>query len=190
MTQVLTAGWPDRLLNLADWESLPLDEAHHVECSEGVLVVTPKPLPRHQRAMVRLTHAVDRQLPAGLAALAEVEVILPGPPLTIRAPDVLVTSTAVVTANPARLQATDALLAVEISSEGSRRTDRVTKMSEYAEAGIPEYWIVDLDDPVSLACHRLDSRGGYQPHSAHEGAAGLPLRGVPVHIDLDNLVVS
>ena len=34
-------------------------------------------------------------------------------------------------------------LAVEIISEGSVKRDRETKLAEYAQAGIPEYWIVD-----------------------------------------------
>lgn len=70
---VATTGWPDRLLALDDWDSLPADEWHHVECSEGVLVVTPKPLPRHQRAMVRLADSLDRQLPADHVALVDVD---------------------------------------------------------------------------------------------------------------------
>jgi Uma2 family endonuclease len=44
----------------------------------------------------------------------------------------------------------------------SYRTDHVIKRDEYADAGIPYYWIVDLDDPVTLtACH-LAGEFGYQ----------------------------
>ena len=35
------------------------------------------------------------------------------------------------------------MLAAEIVSPGSRGTDYVMKMHEYAKAGIPHYWIVD-----------------------------------------------
>lgn len=76
MTQVVTTGWPDRLLTLEDWQSLPADELHHVECSEGVLIVTPKPFPRHQRALVRLAHDLDAQLPEHLSTVGDVEVLL------------------------------------------------------------------------------------------------------------------
>jgi Uma2 family endonuclease len=34
-------------------------------------------------------------------------------------------------------------LVVEVISESNRRHDVVTKMSDYAQASIPEYWIVD-----------------------------------------------
>lgn len=40
--------------------------------------------------------------------------------------------------------AADALLAVEVLSPGTRRVDLVMIRSEYADAGIPHYWIVDL----------------------------------------------
>lgn len=50
----------------------------------------------------------------------------------------------------------------EIVSIGSRRTDHVIKRGEYAEAGIPHYWSIDLDRPVTLlACH-LAGEFGYQ----------------------------
>lgn len=34
-------------------------------------------------------------------------------------------------------------LVIEVLSESNRKTDLETKRTEYAEAGIPEYWIVD-----------------------------------------------
>src|SRR5262249_39730402 len=36
-------------------------------------------------------------------------------------------------------------LVVEVHSPGTRRLDRVIKKREYAQAGIPEYWMVDLE---------------------------------------------
>ena len=32
---------------------------------------------------------------------------------------------------------------MEVTSSGTRRTDRVEKLVEYAQAGVQEYWIVD-----------------------------------------------
>ncbi|WP_308431690.1 Uma2 family endonuclease [Amycolatopsis acidiphila] len=52
------------------------------------------------------------------------------------------------------IKAADVLIVVEIVSPGSHRMDTVVKHGEYADAGIPYYWIVDLDEPLSLvACH-------------------------------------
>jgi hypothetical protein len=61
--------------------------------------------------------------------------------------------------------ASDLLLVAEVVSprSGSERTDRVQKVGEYAKAGIPLYWIIELDpDPkvtvLSLARTRTSSR--------------------------------
>lgn len=35
----------------------------------------------------------------------------------------------------------------EVISPGSREIDEVTKLEEYARAGIPEYWLLDPDSP-------------------------------------------
>ncbi|MGH3902748.1 MAG: Uma2 family endonuclease [Pseudonocardiaceae bacterium] len=61
-------------------------------------------------------------------------------------------------ANPCRLEAADVLAAVEIISPGTGTTHRVTKRYEYADAGIPHYWLVDLDEPVTLTAYTLVDR--------------------------------
>ena len=58
------------------------------------------------------------------------------------------------------LTAADVLLAVEILSPGSRRTDRVIKRAEYAATGILHYWIVDLDGPSAEVLTLVD--GAYE----------------------------
>lgn len=66
-------------------------------------------------------------------------------------------------------RANEVLVVVEIVSPGSKRTDYVTKHDEYADAGIPFSWIVDLGDPVSLvACHQAGELG-YQDAPAVTG---------------------
>jgi len=100
---------------------------------------------------------------------------------------VVVTTNAIVRANPSRLVAADVSLAVEVMSGGSRRTDRVTKLSEYAEAGIADYWIVDLEDPVSLAHHRLGSNHTYQHVGTYQRQADVTYSGDTMHLDLDSL---
>ncbi|WP_425315232.1 Uma2 family endonuclease [Tsukamurella pseudospumae] len=46
--------------------------------------------------------------------------------------------------------ADEVIIVVEILAPGTRLLDRVTKRSEYATAGIPHYWIVDLDAGPSI----------------------------------------
>ena len=83
-------------------------------------------------------------------------------------------------------RAENALLVVEVMSPGSGIIDWVRKMSEYADAGIPHYWIVDLDDPISLvACH-LDGELGYIDGGAVTGVFDTT-EPFPVRLDLGAL---
>lgn len=66
-------------------------------------------------------------------------------PAIVRVPDLVV---AKIGAADSRLSASDVLLAVEIISPGSRNVDLHLKPFEYAEGGIPHYWLVDLDPPA------------------------------------------
>jgi len=71
---------------------------------------------------------------------------------------------------PTRVSAADVVLVVEIVSPGSRGTDHVMKLHEYAKAGIENYWIVDADalaDDQFLA-YRLDG-GSYRRVAALVG---------------------
>ena len=54
------------------------------------------------------------------------------------------------------------LLVAEVVSprSGSERTDRVQKVREYAQAGIPTYWIVELDPELRSGAHE---RAGLTP---------------------------
>ncbi|WP_459721002.1 Uma2 family endonuclease [Actinophytocola sp. KF-1] len=143
--------WPDHLLTLEEWDALPEDTSRHYELAEGVLVVAPRPAPHHQRAAGNLMVDLNRQLPPTLAATQDVEVVVESSfPATVRAPDVLVVSESLFRRNPPRVDAAEVLLAVEIISPGTRRTDRVLKAAEYAAAGIPHYWVIDLTEPASI----------------------------------------
>ncbi|HEY3472734.1 MAG TPA: Uma2 family endonuclease [Amycolatopsis sp.] len=178
--------WPHHLLSLEDWIDLPETPEHQVEVVEGVLVVAPRPLPFHQSAVTRLSYLINEQLPDELWALSEVEVVVAEAPLTVRAPDVVVAPTDLVETNPARMAAREARLVIEVLSEGSKRTDRVMKHSEYAEAGIEHYWIVDLDPPVSLITYRLVEED-YEDFGEFSGVAELEFAGSGLVIDLDAL---
>jgi len=179
-------NWPHRYLTFEDWAALPEFPGHQVEVVEGVLVASPRPVSFHLLAVTRLAYLINEQLPDSLMALAEAELLISERPVTVRSPDVLVTSTELVETNPARYQADELRLVVEVLSEGSRRTDRVTKFSEYAEAGIERYWIVDLDPPVSLITYGLIEED-YEDFGEQTGLAELEIAGTAVTIDLNAL---
>lgn len=181
------ASWPNHLLTLAEWNALPEDTSRRYELVEGVLLVVPRPAPLHQRVMVRIAAELDRQLPEDLTALADVEVeIDAGYPATVRAPDVVVVPTLRAQQNPARLAAVDVLVAIEIVSPGTGRTDRVTKLTEYADAGIPHYWLVELYPRVTLTAYTLIA-GDYEYVA---GGSSIITITAPftVKLDLDALI--
>jgi Uma2 family endonuclease len=187
-------GPPVRPLTVAEYAALPEDGEIRYELEEGLLVMSPSPVLRHQRALYRLATLLEPQMPDGTEFILDTDLDLqlvePHRPGFVRRPDlVVVMAEAVAKAEHegTLLQARDALLVVEIISPGSRRRDTVTKHGEYADAGIPHYWIVDLDDrPSLIACHRA-GEFGY--------ADAPPVTGTfttedpfPVRLDLDRLV--
>lgn len=185
---------PLRPLSLAEYLAIGEVEPGHTELVEGSIVVSPSPSPRHGRAQSRLVARLTEQLGGGLEALPELDVDLalsgPDGPGWSRRPDIVVASRAAfdqVDREGGILAATDVVLAVEIVSPESRRTDHVTKRGEYADAGIGHYWIVDLTDPVTLlACH-LAGEFGYADGGVVTGrhTADAPF---PVELDLDALL--
>jgi Uma2 family endonuclease len=176
-----SAAWPDHLLTLAEWEAMPADTTHRLELVEGLLLVAPSPVGNHQHTMVEFVHAMNRQLPAaGLFAMGDVEVVIKADfPPTVRVPDLIVVPQPVAKPNPPRYQAADVLLALEIMSPGSGAVDRVHKFAEYAEAGIADYWIVDLNPPLSVTGYHLvdgDYELNFETSRVIEVGSPAPLR--------------
>jgi Uma2 family endonuclease len=185
--------WPHRLLTVAEY--LELGETDfRTELVEGQLMMAPRPAPRHMEASHVLLTAIRAALPLGYRALQEIDLDLqlapPDKPGFVRAPDLTVASAEAmrqVDDHGGVVRASDVLLVAEIISPGSGRMDRRTKRDEYADAGIPHYWIVDLSDPVSvLACHLADELG-YADDGEVTGTfyAAEPF---PFELDLSSLI--
>jgi Uma2 family endonuclease len=72
----------------------------------------------------------------------------------------------------------------EIISPGDREIDEVTKVVEYARAGIPEYWLLDPENST-IRIHTLDG-GAYAlsvTASAGQGARATTITGFEVAVD-------
>jgi Uma2 family endonuclease len=186
---------PQRLpLTVADYVALGEDpDGVRYELQEGALVMAASPIPEHQRCILRLGSRLEAALPADLDVFPDVDIDLelaaPNRAGTVRRPDL-----AVVTRGGFErrrrdggvLRASEVVLAVEIVSPGSERTDHTVKRLEYADAGIPHYWIVDLDNPISLvACH-LGGELGYVDGGAVTGIFSTT-EPFPVRLDLGAL---
>jgi len=184
---------PGRLLTIGDYAALPEDDQHRWELLEGSLLMSPSPTPDQMIASGALPYQLRGQLPDDLIPVQDVDldlVLAPADqPGTARRPDLVVVRRSEVDRvrrDGGLLRASEVLLVVEIISPGSRRTDLIIKRGEYADAGIPHYWIIELDEPVSLVPCHLAAGFGYQDPGASTGSydADEPF---PVRINLDAL---
>lgn len=181
-------GWPYDLMTLAEFEALSEDNSRQYELQDGVLVISPLQEAFHQRARLRVANALDQQLPPIWDVVHAVEVVTRSDfPACVRVPDVVVVAEGIIDTNPARFAADQVLIAVEILSAGSRTTDTVVKPVEYAEAGIPYYWTVDLGEPVSVTAYRLGDNGQYAKDPAVTGVFTV-VDPFPLSLDLTELM--
>lgn len=79
-----------------------------------------------------------------------------------RNPDLAVVLSSAYGRRKSRYVPTDVTLAIEVVSPGSETDDRREKPFEYAEAGIPFYWRVELEPGLSFHTFRLHY-GSYAP---------------------------
>ncbi len=181
-------------LTISDFLALGEDDQFRWELQEGVLVMSPSPKPRHNMFASRLNYQLELQLPPGLASVPDVdidlELVSESDPATVRRPDLVVVDASAVDRIDEKggvLRASDVHLVVEVVSPSSRRMDYKVKRSEFADAGIRHYWIIDLDPPASLLPLRLTEELGYLDNGEVTGiyTTDLPC---PLSVDLDRLV--
>ena len=128
--------------------ALPDDGMRH-EIIDGELFVTPAPSYDHQDTAFRLAQRLDSYLTThrvGHVFMAPTDVIFDA--RTLVQPDVVVVPLKAGKRPRTHAEAGNPVLAIEIVSPGSARTDRVRKRELYQREGIPEYWIVDPDARV------------------------------------------
>ncbi len=141
------------LLTVAEYLELGEPSWGYTELAEGRVITSPSPDRGYNRGAYRAAKQVEPQLPAGLEVLLDVAVDLGLAPADepgfVRRPDLIVTRF-----GEGLVRAADVAIVFEFVSPGSVRTDHMVKRSEYADAGIPHYWIVDLRErPSLIACH-------------------------------------
>ncbi|MFJ7212067.1 Uma2 family endonuclease [Amycolatopsis sp. NPDC098790] len=173
---------PDQLLSTEEYRALGETDRGFTELVEGRVVPSPGAGRTHNLAACRLAGQLERQLPHSLAFVLGTDLDLDlapkGEPGFSRRPDLLILDRAA--GDPIRT--TDVTVVVEIATSHSRRTDYRVKHDEYADAGIPHYWIVDLTEPVTLvACQ------GYRDAPPVTGTFTTEVP-FPVKIDLDALL--
>ena len=152
-----------------------LGERERVELIAGEIVEM-APIGRRHRAFVdNLNRLLTRRLPDG--AIVSVQGPLALSDDTEPQPDLTVLRCRAVPYKDRDAWAEDALLVVEVA-ETSLRYDRSTKRRLYAEAGIPEYWVVDCT-AETVEVHRDPGPDGYRDVRLVAGAATLVPQAFP-----------
>lgn len=137
------------------WEEyLALPDRPRAEWLDGEVVRSPQVGFTHGSATARLIRLLITHLPA-LHVVTEVGLWLPGNRL--RGPDVMVVDRV-----PDDTWVSDApVLVAEVLSPSTRTEDTVRKSTEYAAAGIGQYWLVDPDLRTVDVFALVD--GGWEP---------------------------
>lgn len=148
-----------------------IDESEKVELIDGVIEQLAPAGDDHHDALLFLTEAL-RPLD-GFRLCVQLTLKLPND--TVVDPDVLLVRK---TARPKGSFGPDqVLLAIEVGKSSLAR-DRSLKAALYAAAGIPEYWIVDVEDQ-SIHVHADPSRDVYKKTSVVSNAETVTATRIP-----------
>ncbi|MFF2409161.1 Uma2 family endonuclease [Streptomyces sp. NPDC058092] len=137
---------------LQTWRELDVPEGWRAEIDEGQIVLVPPPHAHHNGIAEMVQHRLYRALPEELGIYQTLGVHV-APLDRLYVPDLVIMERELImaadpeTSDP--MDASDALLIVEITSKGNARDDRTKKYRAYARAGVPMYLLID----------RFDTRG-------------------------------
>jgi Uma2 family endonuclease len=166
-------GWMDLPdgLSAEEYDALPEDICRRIEIVDGAIIVNAAPRRLHQDIRRRLASALEAACRPALAVSTDVDLRLRDIPLLNRRPDAVLYDATL--PDNAVLRPQHCTLAVEVMSPGSVTTDQTDKPAEYAAAGIPHYWRLELDtarSALSVFCYRLDpTTASYASAGVHTG---------------------
>lgn len=135
-------SWMHAQVTAEEYDSWPEEQCTGIEIVDGMVAVMPRPTTRHQRLARLLAQALEEAAGPGWMADIDFDIRLQDVPLTNRAPDVAVYRADAIDTMPKRPE--HILLVAEVVSPGSETTDRLVKPAEYAAAGIPFFWRIEL----------------------------------------------
>lgn len=134
------------------------EDGRRYELIGGELLVSPAPLPRHQELIARLAVLLrrycEREATGFRTFLSPADISWDD--ATLVQPDLFVVPASQATNDWRTYQ--DLVLAAEVLSPASRRTDRVEKRRLYQAHRVGTYWIVDEESRLVEVWHPDDSR--------------------------------
>lgn len=165
----MSTPWPTIQHEAVSWEMfLDIDEEvrRDLEIVDGYVVPREQRSRHHQKIATRLSIGLEQAAATRMRGQGgaecyetntEVEVLLWEIPATARRPDAVLHRCI---GEYEQLAARHVLVVLEVISTHSTRRDRVYKMADYAEAGIPHYWLVDFDKVGAASIERYALVGG------------------------------
>ncbi len=163
------------------------DDGNRYECIDGELLVTPSPSPDHQNIMGRLYVLLLAYVERHRLGVVILDVDLLFHTGQFLRPDVLVVPESARSGITRRGIEAAPSLVVEILSPTSSGIDLVKKPARYGDFGIPEYWVLDPEDPSAWVWRF--SEGAAAPEQVRGRlewrAPGAP---EPLVIDLEDLL--
>jgi Uma2 family endonuclease len=191
---ILRMVWPDTMSEIdleplqglwTETQYLTLsDQTNHlIEFTDGVVEVLPMPSENHQAILEFLFLALHAFIETVGGKVRFAPLRLQIRPDKYREPDILL----VRAANDPRRQNRywlGADLVLEVVSPDDPARDTVTKRADYAEAGIPEYWIVNLlDATITVLTLAGDAYAEHGRFSRGATATSTLLEGFTVSVD-------
>jgi len=154
------------------------DDGKCYEIVQGVLVMSPAPSLPHQDVVDEIFAYLREQIKLkrlGRVFTAPVDVVLSEQ--NVCQPDVVVVLRGHLTRAEEKRIVGIPDLAVEVISPGSKLYDRVNKHMIYEQAGVPEYWLVNVDNQTVELFVLEGSK--YRSLGEFAGERALPSRIVP-----------
>ncbi|WP_067573040.1 Uma2 family endonuclease [Nocardia acidivorans] len=180
-------------ITLEVWKQLPRDFCRLVEVVNGDVVRADSASHRHHNAARRIAAMIEVAAASHMARYGdgplyvglERDVLLwELPRFTLRRPDIALFTCA--PTGSGALPAARVKIAVEVVSPLTERIDTTDKQAEYAQAGIPWYWLVYLDgDHVTTIQTHVLVLGHYRPHRRLTPTCGETLIDMPIEIGID-----
>jgi Uma2 family endonuclease len=152
-----------------------LTDRDRVELIRGEIVCKMTPGPRHVAFVDNLTELLVLRL-AGRARVSVQNALVVSDD-SVPEPDLKVLRRRALPYKQRHASAEDALLLIEVA-DSSLAWDRSTKLALYAEAGVPEYWIVNCP-AESIEVYRQPQRDRYLDVRRVEGAETVTLQAFP-----------
>jgi Uma2 family endonuclease len=172
----------ERPFTVEDLAGMP-DDGRRYELLDGVLVVSPAPGTKHQKAVARLIAILDAVCPADMHVLPSPFAVRTSPENELQ-PDLLVARDEDLAE---KLLPVAPMLAVEVLSPSTALNDLNNKKAAYQRMGVPSYWVIDPREP-RLTVFELTEAGQYEQvadvkdEDGFEARWPFPVRVVPAQL--------